>query len=50
MNSSLMSFLLVMLIEGICAVANYLKKRLMRHMHQRENNHGNAFDHDPDFA
>jgi len=50
MNPSLISFLLVLLIEGMCAVASYLKDRLMHYMHQRENNHGSDFNYDPDFA
>ena len=34
MNQSVVSFLLVLLIEGICAVAAHLKDRLMRHVHR----------------
>jgi CHASE3 domain sensor protein len=32
MNQSVLSFLLVLLIESICAIVSYLKNRLMRHM------------------
>lgn len=42
MKKSAQSFLLVLLIEAICAVANYLKERLMRHMHQDQ--HGYGYD------
>lgn len=35
MNPSLMSFLLVLLVEAITTIAVYLKDRLNRHMHQR---------------
>lgn len=41
MNTSMMSFLLVLLIEGICAVAAYLKDRLMNHM---QSNHAFGFE------
>ena len=32
MNSQIISFLLVLLIEGICTLVSYLKERLMDHM------------------
>ena len=38
MKQSAWSFLLVLLIEGICAVANYLKEKLMGHI-----NRGNPY-------
>jgi hypothetical protein len=47
MNTSLMSFLLVLLIDGICSVAAYLKDRLMRHM---QGNHEYGFGHEPEYA
>jgi hypothetical protein len=48
MNQPLMSFVLVLLIEVICAVASYLKDRLMRHMSQRD--HGYDFCADTEYA
>jgi|GEM_PF-6538449 len=47
MNPSLISFLLVLLVEGIAVIASYLKERLMRNM-DRSPDHG--FDHEPDYA
>lgn len=47
MNTSRMSFLLVLLIEVICAVAAYLKERLKRHM---QGDHGFGFNDDSEFA
>lgn len=46
MNQPIKSFLLVLLIEGICALASYLTEQLMRHM--RERDHG--FNHENEYA
>jgi len=42
MKESALSFALVLLVEAVCAVAKYLKDRLMRHMHREQ--HGYDFD------
>jgi len=47
MNPSLISFLLVLLVEGIAVFAGYLKERLMRNM-DRSPDHGS--DHESDYA
>lgn len=46
MKQSALSFLLVLAIEAVCAIATYLKERLMRNMHRDD--HG--FDYGPEFA
>ena len=46
MNQSVLSFLLVLLIEAVCAVVSYLKDRLMRHMMQDQQ----GFDSEQEFA
>jgi len=46
MKQSALSFLLVLLIEAICAVVTYLKDRLMHHMYR---DHGGT-DFDTEFA
>lgn len=46
MKQSALSFLLVLLIEAACAVASYLKDRLMRNMHRNQQ----GFDCEQDFA
>lgn len=46
MKQSALSFLLVLLTEAVCAVANYLKDRLMRHMHRDQQ----GFNSDSEFA
>lgn len=46
MKQSVLSFLLVLLIEAVCAVASYLKNRLMQHLYRDQK----QFDPDPEFA
>lgn len=48
MNQPIKSFLLVLLIEGICALASYLTERLMRHMRERDHDYG--FNHENEYA
>jgi hypothetical protein len=48
MTSTLISFMLLLFTELIFAIASYLKNRLMRHMHQRENEQSHNFGYDPD--
>ncbi|AIY39902.1 hypothetical protein LT85_0742 [Collimonas arenae] len=48
MNASLMSFLLVLLVEAISVIASYLKDRLNRHMRDRDQEYG--FDQGSEFA
>lgn len=54
MKEPMISFLLVLLIEGICAIAAHLKNRLMRHMQQRdcERSQDRDFEYDygPDYT
>jgi len=45
MKESILSLLLILLIEGICAIVAYLKARLMRHV-----NRGQSFDSGYDFG
>lgn len=40
-NKPLLSFLLVLLVEAAGALVEYLKSKLMRHMHREQD-----FDHD----
>lgn len=46
MKQSALSLLLVLAIEAVCAIATYLKDRLMRNMHRDQQ----GFDYEPDFA
>ena len=48
MNQPMKSFILVLLVEGLCALASYLTEKLMRHMHSR--NLDNDYDYEPDYA
>ncbi len=34
LNKSLLSFMLVMLVEAVGALVEYLKSKLLRHLHQ----------------
>lgn len=45
MNPSVISFLLVLLVEGIAVIASYLKERLMGNL-DRSSDHGNNRSHD----
>ncbi|MCA8180230.1 MULTISPECIES: hypothetical protein [Burkholderia] len=46
MKNAVVSFLLVVLIEAVSAVAAYLKERLMGNLRRP----GDGSDYDPDFA
>lgn len=51
MKQSILSFLLVLLIEGICAVVTYLKDKLMRNVNRGQPfGSGFGFDTDAEFA
>lgn len=49
MNQAARSFLLVLLIESICAVAAFLKSYLMRHM-QSDHEYGFGHESENEFA
>ncbi|MGZ3846594.1 MAG: hypothetical protein ACXVBH_11095 [Flavisolibacter sp.] len=51
MKQALISFLLVLLVESISVIVDYLKNRLMRHMHERDHDHEQEddFGYYPDF-
>jgi hypothetical protein len=47
MQEAIISFMLVMLIEAICALVAYLKSKLMGHMFGNDGDMGFGFDGQP---
>ncbi len=49
MKEAAISFLLLLAVETVMAVARYLKDRMMSHLHRDQHDHHHGFQFEPEY-